>query len=328
MLRYSLMFIALLGIASHVHAQTRADSMFDELSRDFGSVPRGQVLMHPFRIVNNTKQPVRIASVLVSCNCVNARALKNLLQPGEETAIIAQMNTGVFTNTRTVTIFVTFNQPRFQEVRLWVQANSREDVLFNPGSIAFGQVKRGAEPEGKMTISFLGGQTQIIDLKSESNYVTPTMKEVKRPNGDKGYEIIAKLRKDTPPGKWYTDLWLTTNNPSMQRLRVPVTVEVESPLTVNPSTLSLGQIKAGTESDRKVIIRGLRPFRIMGIQTTGTNDELQVRTTDNESKAVHVLTVTLSPREPDAKWSRRITVQTDLATGSDIEFHAQAEVVP
>src|SRR5262249_31405929 len=147
--------------------------------------------------------------------------------------------------------------------------------------------------------------------------VHPTVKEIKRPGGDTAYEIYAKLRKDTPAGKWYTDLWLTTNNPSMPRLRVPVTVEVESPLTLNPSTVALGQVKAGTESDRKVIIRGLRPFRITGI--TGTDNELQVRTTSNESKAVHVLTVTLSPREA-GKLERDIRVQTDLSNSTDIEF--------
>ena len=326
MLRYSLMFVALLGIAAQANAQTRADALFDELSRDFGSVPRGQQLMHPFRIVNTTQQPVRISSVSVSCGCVTARALKTVLQPGEETAVIAQMNTKVFINTRTVTIFVIFDQPRYQEVRLWVQANSREDVQFSPDNIAFGQVKRGAEPESKITISFLGGQTQVTDVKSESNYVAATLKEVQRPGGDTAYEINAKLRKDTPAGKWYTDLWLTTNNASMARLRVPVTVEVESPLTVNPSTVSLGQVKAGTESDRKVIIRGLRPFRITGI--TGTDGQLQVRTTSNESKAVHVLTVTLSPREAGKNLDRRITVQTDLQSGGDIEFQAMAEVVP
>lgn len=326
MLRYSLMFLGLVGLASQAHAQsTRADSMFDELSRDFGSVPRGQVLMHPFRIVNNSKQPVRISKVGVSCGCVNARALKNDLQPGEETAIIAQMNTGVFLNTRTVTIYVTFDQPNRQEVRLWVQANSREDVQFNPGNIAFGQVKRGAEPEAKMVVNFLGGQTQVTELKSESNYVTPVLKEIKRPGGDTGYEVVAKLRKDTPAGKWYTDIWLTTNNPSMPKLRVPVTVEVESPLTVNPGTVSLGQVKAGTDTDRNVIIRGLRPFRITGI--TGTDGQVQVRTTSSESMLAHVLKVTLSPRDTGSL-SRIIGVQTDLQTGGNIEFHAQAEVVP
>ena len=324
MFRFSVIFAALLGAAVQANASTWADGLFDELTHDFGSVPRGPTLTHYFRIVNNTKQPVHIANVRVSCGrCAAARALQHYLQPGQETAILATMDTNQFINTKTITIFVTFDQPRFEEVRLWMQANSREDVMFAPTSIAFGQVKRGATPETKLVISFLGGSaTQILETKSDSNYVLPVIKEVPQKNA---YEITAKLRDDTPPGKWYTDIWLKTNNPSMPRLRVPVTVEVEAPLSANPSTVSLGKIKAGTEEDRKVLIRGVRPFRITGI--TGTDNQLQVRQTSNESKAVHVLTVTLHPRDVGGL-SRIIRVQTDLATSSDIEFHAQAEVIP
>jgi hypothetical protein len=327
MFRYNVLLVAFLGVASQAHGQSRLEGMFDELSRDFGSVPRGQILTHPFRIVNNTKQPVHVASVRVSCGkCSSARALKTFLQPGEETAILATMDTNRFLNTKTITILVMFDQPRFEEVRLWVQANSRDDVHFSPDGIAFGQVKRGATPESKITVGFLGGiQTQILELKSESNYVQPTMKETKRPGGETTYEITAKLRGDTPAGKWYTDIWLTTNNPAMPKLRVPVTVEVEAALSVNPSTVSLGQVKAGTESDRKVMIRGVRPFRIIGI--LGTDKQLQVRSNNNESLTVHVLTVTLNPNEPGGL-TRRITVQTDMTTGGDIAFDAQAQVVP
>lgn len=325
MYRYSLLCVALLAVATQAQAQTKADAMFDELTRDFGSVPHGQLLTHYFRIVNNTDKPVQIASVGVSCNCVSAHALQRVLQPGQETAIAAQMDTNRFVNSRTVTIYVVFSQPARQEVRLWVQANSREDVTFTPDNLAFGHVKRGAEAESKITISFLGGQTKILEMKSDSNYVVPTMKELKRGNGETAYEITAKLRKDTPAGKWFTDVWLKTNNNGMQRLRVPVTVEVEAPLSVNPGTVSLGQVKAGTESDRKVIIRGVRPFRITGI--TGTDKQLQVRTTSNDSKSVHVLTVTLNPMEAGTIF-RPITVQTDLKTNGDITFNASAEVVP
>lgn len=327
MTRYSLLFVALFGVAAQVQAQTKAEGLFDELTRDFGSVPKGQEVMHPFRIVNNTKQPVHIASVRVECNrCSHARALKTYLQPGEETAIIARMFTSQFSGNKTITIFVLFDQPRFEEVRLWITANSRDDVSFSPDNIAFGKVKRGAEPESKINISFQGsGDTKITEIKSESNYVQPKLKQVKQTSGEVSWEITAKLRGDTPAGKWYTDIWVTTNNPAMQKLRVPVTVEVEAPLSVSPSTVSLGQVKAGTETDRKVIIRGVRPFRITGI--LGTDKQWQVRTTTNESETVHVLTVTINPNEP-GNLSKKITVKTDLKTNSDIEFHAQAQVVP
>jgi hypothetical protein len=331
MYRYHLLFVVLLGVATQAHGQTKADGLFDELYFDFGSAPRGQVVSHPFRIVNNTKQPVHIKSVRPSCmRCSSAQLAGGVsemwLQPGQATAIIAKMDTNQFVGTKPITIYVYFGQPYFQEARLQIQANSRDDVTFSPDNIAFGQVKRGASPESKITIAFPGnGQTKITEIKSDSNYVTPAIKEVKRGAAETVYEVTAKLRKDTPAGKWYTDLWLTTNNASMPKIRVPVTVEVEAPLSVNPSTVSLGQVKAGREEDRKVIIRGVRPFRITGI--TGTDKMLQVRAADNESRLAHVLTVTLSPNEP-GELSRIIRVQTDLNTGSDIEFHAKAEVVP
>lgn len=328
MYRYSLILVAMLGAIGHANAQSWADGMFDELSRDFGSVPRGQILMHPFRIVNNTKQPVHIANVRVSCGiCSSARALQTYLQPGQETAIIATMDTNRFINTKTITIFVTFDQPRLEEVRLWIQSNSREDVTFSPNDgIGFGRVKRGAKPESSMTITFIGGaQTNITEVSSESNYVQPTVKQVQRANGQTAYEVSAKLREDTPAGKWYTDLWLKTNNPNMARLRVPVTVEVEAPLSVNPSVVSLGEVKAGAETDRKVMIRGVRPFRILSI--TGTDAQLQVKQANSDSKAVQVLTVTVNPREIGTI-RRDIEVITDLKSGGErITFQAVADVV-
>jgi hypothetical protein len=326
MLRSSLLCLVLLGVVNPASATSWADGMFDELSRDFGSVPRGQQLTHPFRIVNNTGKPVRISSVRVSCGCVDARALKNNLAPGEETAIYAQMDTRRFFNSKTVTIFVQFDQPRSEEVRLWVQANSRDDVVFAPENITFGKVKRGATPENKVQITFLGNvQTQVTEIKSESNYVQATLKEVRRETGEVTYEINAKVRPDTPAGKWYTDVWLKTNNAAIPKLRVPVTVEIEASLSVTPNTVSLGQVKAGTESDRKVIIRGVQPFRITGV--SGADDQIRVQEPNNESKTVHVLTVTLTPQMA-GDLSRTIRVQTDMKTSSDIEFVASAQVVP
>lgn len=326
MVRFSLVGVVLLAVAGQARA-TWADAMFDELSRDFGSVPRGQVLVHPFRLVNNTGSTVRITEVRPSCGlCTTARALSTVLAPGQETAIVVTMNTRVFANTKNVTIFVKFDQPRYEEVRLWIQANSREDVSFSADSIAFGRVKRGTAPVSTIRVSFQGdGSARITEARSESNYVQPVLREVARGVGDVTYEVAAKVRSDIPAGKWYTDLWLKTNNPNMPKLRVPVTVEVEAALSANPHTVSLGQVKAGAELDRKVIIRGITPFRITGI--TGTDGQIRVIESNSESKTVHVLTVTLNPAQPGVL-SRLIHVHTDLQNGGDIEFNAQADVIP
>ena len=89
MLRYSLVLVAGFWVAGSAGAATWADGLFSELSKDFGSVPRGPTLKHSYRIVNNTGAPVHISGVRVSCGCVSASALKTDLGPAEETAIVA-----------------------------------------------------------------------------------------------------------------------------------------------------------------------------------------------------------------------------------------------
>jgi hypothetical protein len=324
MLRFSL--VVLLGLATAGTASASwADALFDELSRDFGSVPRGPTLSHHFRFVNKTGGRVHIASVRVSCGCVTAQPLHYHLAPGQESAILVQMDTRRFQASKNVTIYVTFDQPRSEEVRLWVQANSRDDVAVIPESLALGRIKRGSSPSGKVTITFLGGGSwQVAGVQAESNYIQPVVQELRRVPGEVSYELSVKLRPDTPPGKWYTDVWVRTNNPAMPRVRVPLTVEVEAPLLVSPMKVDLGEIRAGTQAERRVLVRGAAPFRIIGVQ--GTDTQLSVRGSGAELQTVHVLTVTLRPTRP-GELNRTLRVQTDLESDGTIEISAKAKVL-
>ncbi len=325
MFRYSLVCLAGFALAGPAGAASWADSMFTELSKDFGSVPRGPTLSHPFRLVNNTGRIVTIANVRVSCGCTTATALKTTLNPGEETAILAQMDTRRFSGVKTVTIFVQFNQPAWEEVRLWVQANGRDDVSVAPETLAFGRTKRGAAAEAEVTVTFLGGAGQVTDAQSDSNYIRPTVEALQGRDGEASYKVSARLRPDAPVGKWYTDVWLTTNNPAMPRVRVPLTVEIESALSVSPTTVQLGQVPLGGEAERKVVVRGVKPFRITTIE--GGDGELRVRDSATTSKPVHVLTVTVKGGKA-GDIDRTLLIHTDLQDESEIEFQAKAQVGP
>jgi Protein of unknown function (DUF1573) len=325
MLRYSLALVLGLVCTGTATASTWADSLFDELSRDFGSVPRGPTLTHPFRIVNKTGAPVQIASVRVSCGCTSARALQTYLAPGQETAILVEMDTRRFAGAKNVTIYVQFSQPKFDEVRLWVQANSRDDVSVLPESLAFGKVKRGDAAPTSATVTFLGNLNwQITGVSCDSNYIQPSFEQLRRTSGEVAYKLSAAVRPDAPAGKWFTDVWVQTNNPGSPRIRVPLTVEIEAPLTVSPFTVGLGEVKAGKLAERKVLVRGVRPFRIISVE--GTDSVLSVRDSTPESKTVHVLTVTLQPQRP-GELQRTLRVLTDLTGEETVEFTAVAQVI-
>jgi hypothetical protein len=332
MFRYSLVVVVGLCTAGAASAASWADGMFDELSRDFGSVPRGPTLTHPFHLTNNTATAVHIAGVRVSCGCTQATALRTELAPGQGTVILAQMDTRRFSGVKAVTIFVQFDQPQWEEVRLWVQANSRDDVTITPDSLAFGKVKRGSSPVTSVDIALMGnGQWRILRARCESNYVQMTLQELRHDDNEVDYRLTAKLRSDAPVGKWYTDVWLTTNDAATPRVRVPLTAEIDSVLSMTPATVVLGKIKAGFQAQRRIIVRGVRPFRITAVE--GTDHLLTVKDGTQDRRPVHVLTITVQSPKPEEfnrpiDVNRTIRVMTDLSDDAQIEFHAKAQIVP
>jgi hypothetical protein len=327
MLRYTLILLAGLATGSPAWAGSWADALFDELSKDFGSVPRGPTLQHPFRIKNTTKNIVTISGVRVSCGqCSSANVLKSTLNPGEETAVMGYMDTTRFSGVKTITIYVSFSQPGYQEVRLWMQANARDDVALSPDTIAFGQTKRGSSPSSATTVTFLGQpQAQITEAKCESNYVQTTFTELKREGSEVSYRLTAKVRSDAPVGKWYTDIWVKTNLASMPKVRVPLTVELESALTLSPPAVALGDVPMGSEVERRVILKGVKAFKISGIK--GGDDQLTVRDNSTESKQVHVLTVTFRGVKV-GEIHRKLQIVTDLAEDNTIDLEAKGQIVP
>ncbi len=323
MFRYGWVLVASVCLAGPASAGSWADAMFEDLSKDFGSVPRGPAVAFPFRFTNNTGQHVHVSGVRVSCGCTSAQALQQDLAPGESSAIQASMDTRRFFGLKSVTIYVTFDQPHWEEVRLWVQANGRDDITISPEAFALGRAKHGTNPSASVTVRFLGdSQTQILEVQRESNYVQTTVKEVQRDTSGVSYEVTASIRPDTPAGKWYTDLWLKTNNASM-RVRVPLTVEIEPNLDVKPVAVALGDVKPGVATERKIIIRGANPFRITKVQ--GTDEQLTVKDSTPESNAVHVLTLTFKPKVA-GELNRKLKVQTDLKQDGEVEFEAKAVV--
>jgi Protein of unknown function (DUF1573) len=326
MLRYSVVLLAGLCVAGPAAAATWADRLFDELSKDFGSVPRGPALIHHFRITNTTSSPVTIASVRVSCGCVSAQPLKTHLNPGEETAILARMDTTRFSGVKSVTIFVQFSRPHFDEVRLLVQAVGRDDFNLSPDTLAFGQVKKGATPTVSNTITFYNSNPVTInDVRTETNYIKPTLKEISRQANVITYQLTAQLRIDAPVGKWYSDIWLKTNSPTLPQIRVPVTVEVESALSVSPEVVALGDIKVQSEQERRIIVRGIKPFKITSID--GKDDQVDIQESTNEEKKVHVLAVKFKGAAV-GELHRTVRLHTSLQEDNEIEFRVNATVIP
>lgn len=364
-----------LSLAPSLHAATWGEGLFDELAYDFGAVPRGSQVTHHFRIANTTNGNLQLYGARVSCGCTTARVLQSNLAPGQETYVVATMDTRRFFGVKSVTVYVNIGGARSEEVRLVVTSNSRDELMFAPEMLNFGKLKANAGGEATMTITLLGhASTQITEISSESNFIVPKVTELRRSGSEVTFQVAAQIRPETPAGRWFSEINLKTNNQSVSRVRVPVSVEIEAapqqattepmapmPTTpvqtgptgsaepaptkpapaapaapadpappkvqgkIIPNNIQLGQIKAGEETDRKLVLRGQNPFRIVSI--TGGDDIVSVEDAGNEPKTVHVLTVIVRPQSAGAL-QRLLRVRTDMPAAPEIHINAQAEILP
>lgn len=296
--------------------------LFDEITHDFGSAPRGTTLSHQFKLTNTTKNPLHVSGLRTSCICSSAQIGKNDLQPGESTFVTATIDTKKYSGTRTFTIYVNFDRPFVDEARLVASATSREDVQLEPGELQFGHIKKGTPAKASLTVRAYNAGFQVTGVDNDNGYILPTVTTVQTGAGQ-AYQLDVKLREDVPVGAWHAELWLKTNDATTPRIRVPLVVEIEGTLTATPSEVALGQVKAGNKVERKVVIRSTTPFKVTKIE--GTDEDVQVSGGNEEEKNVQVLKVTCNANAKASDLKRTIKVNTSLA-GESVEFTLQGTV--
>ena len=286
--------------------------MFEEKVKDFGTTPRGPVLTTYFRFTNNTNQTLTLGQPRVSCGCTSASVLKNQVAPGETSAIVAYMDTrriqtaGV---TKSVLVYVPFLTPNQEEVTLKVQTVCRDDLIFAPDTLVFGNIRKGQGGMVSTKVTFTSDpKWEIKTSTSTGAYVKVAHKLESRNGSSVTYEITATLEKDCPAGNWVSDINLETSNATVAKLRIPVSVNVSAPLAVTPEAVQFGDVPLGSPSEKRVVLESGTPFKILEVK--GADDQLNVKVESQDAKAVHVLTLSANPKLLGG-FARTVEIVTD-----------------
>jgi len=302
--------------------------MFDEKEKDFGVSPKGTVLVHYFRFTNNTKNTVTLGQPRVSCGCVTPALSKNQLAPGETAAVIAYMDTrripqaGV---TKTVIVYVPFQSPTFEEVALKVTTVTRDDLLMSPDTLALGTVTKGKGAKATTKVTFTSDANwEIKKASSTGAYVIPEFKLASRSGTMVTYEVTATLDKDCPAGNWMSDIYLETSNAAVAKLRIPVTVNVVTPVAAKPEIVSFGDVKMGSAPEQTVTIQATAPFKILAVK--GADDQLTVKINKDASQAVHTIVIAANPKATGG-FTRNLEFVTDNKDQPSIVVPVTAKVV-
>jgi Protein of unknown function (DUF1573) len=327
MLRHTILStLGIVVMATTASAQSPA-SFFEQSSHDFGSVQRGPLLTHHYRLTNTSKSEVHISGARVSCGCVAAQAVKDTLAPGESTSIYATMDSRRFSGAKQVTIYVAFDRPTWQEVSLSISAYGRDDMAMDAETLSFGSVARGAPSVAKMNVTLRQPNWAVQGATSESAFVIPQVKELRRTQFEVVYEVSAELKPGLPTGTWTTDIQLTTNSPVAPKITMPASVVIKPALSVSPGEVTFNPTQVGQQSETKLVVKGGQPFRIKEIQ--GLDGTMTVADSQDESKPVHIITVKFDPTK-EGMISRKLRIVTDLPTEgiAEVAIKGQATKKP
>ena len=303
---------ALLAAATAAPAQGWAEKMFKgHTAHDFGSVPRGAQLSHQFTITNIYAVRMEITGVKSGCGCVTATPAKRVLEPRESTTIDVRMDARRFAGPKTVGVRVSVGPEYISSCELRVSANSRADVVFNPGEVTFGTVTRGQTPSQTIDVEYAGVlKWEVTEVLAKDTPYTVSVREMYRRPGQVGYQLKVTLKPDAPLGALKHELFLKTNDPASPLVPVLVEATVGSELTVSPSTLNLGAFKPDSPLTRRVIVKGSKPFRVLSVEGTGDGIELGAAPSA-EASAVQTVTFKCQPTRP-GEFRRVLKIKTTL----------------
>ncbi|HVS39375.1 MAG TPA: DUF1573 domain-containing protein, partial [Gemmataceae bacterium] len=158
--------------ATAAPAQNWAEKMFpDGIATDFGVVPHGAQLYHQFKIKNIYAVRMEITSITPGCGCVTAVASKRVLESNEEATLDVTMDARRFTGSKSVIVRVTVGPEFTSSAEVKVTANSRADVVFNPGDVEFGTVDHGQAPSQTVDVEYAGAldwrMTEVVVSKDQ-----------------------------------------------------------------------------------------------------------------------------------------------------------------
>lgn len=298
--------------ACALRADAGGKDYFSEFEKDFGPTPRGPVLTHYFPISNTGKNNISLGTARVSCGCVSAHVLQANLAPGESTVVVAYMDTKRIPHAnslKSVIVYVPILAPRQEEVTLKVQSTVRDDLFYSQNELTLGTVKKGKPATATTKVTLMNqGKWDVSEVTSTGKFVAGTAKLLSRKGTEVTYEVTATLDENCPVGNWTSEMFLNSNGIGLEKIRLPVTVNVTTAIAATPEAVTIVDLKEGSERETKLMLQGNSTFKILAVN--GGDAEVGVKAQSVLSQASHTLLFTVKPSKVgDLK--RSIEVLTD-----------------
>lgn len=331
MRRVARLLVALLApmAATPALAQGWVNIVFPNREHNFGTVARGSKIHHSFKVVNTLQQEIHIVTFRPKCGCTDVKLGAQTIPPGTQTVIEAVVDTTKFVGPKESGLTLVIDRPVFQEIDFRLNCFIRGDLTLTPGEVNFGVVNRsGGKAEG-ISLLYVGAQTDwaVTKMQTLSNHVTARLTEQPRSAGSPiTYALSVTLNPSAPVGILKDEITLFTNDPTSPTIPVSVSAVVQSNVTVTPSVMALGQVRAGESIERTILVRSNQPFLVAGMKSN--KPEFALAPAGDKPAPLHQLKATFKAPSQPGPFHAVIEVETDVKGEASAKINVFATVVP
>jgi hypothetical protein len=332
MRRVALVLAALAGVAAPAPARAQGwiNVVFPNREFNFGTVARGSKVHHSFKVVNTLNQDIHIVTFRPKCGCTDVKLGAQTIPPGTQTVIEAVVDTTKFVGPKESGLTLVIDRPTFQEIDFRLSCVIRGDLTLTPGEVNFGVVNRSGGKNEALNLQYVGGQPDwgITRMQTLSPHVTARLTEQPRsPGGTQVvYALAVTLNPSAPVGILKDEITLFTNDPTSPTIPVSVSAIVQSNVTVTPSVMSLGQVRAGETLERTILVRSNKPFSLVG--TKSSKPEVTLAAQGDKPSPLHQVKVTLKAPAQPGPFHAVLEMETDVQGEPPAKINAFATVVP
>jgi hypothetical protein len=217
-----------------------------ENTYDFGVAKQGTQIVHAFSITNNGASPLTIKDVELSMPGMKAR-FKPIVNPGAEGSVTVEWDTTHLTGEIEGQALVHFadNSQSIPTLRLKGVVKPPLEVL--PFPAIFISAFQGENNERHSTIVNNEAEPVTVTLSNPgSQRMTASLVTVQP---GRTYELVTKIAPGTLPGRYDEELSISTDNPQIGMVRLPVHLFVKADLYANPDSVDFGRVSADQLND-------------------------------------------------------------------------------
>ena len=222
----------------------------------FGTVKRGKIVNHVFRLENRCTEKIIISRIKMSPNCKVKSSLPIEIVAAQSYDMEISIDTAGSQGVCKTAIILFCESPCYHEKTLFISGKVLSDIKIFPKILSFNDVFKGAAHKKTLKLSskkpFVPNIKHIIPSSEYINIVFDLEN-----SSDQKIIIDVFLSSDAPLGFINEEIIITTNEKLDPERRIKVTGKIIGDVRIEPDNLNFGMVNS--KSSEKII--NVKPYK-------------------------------------------------------------------